>query len=77
MTFVGSSGGTRANYIWLSGVGTFPHVRWVGGVVFLRLNIQLPKTLKSKLDAERRRGTSAAGLIRHLLEQHFRGKQAA
>lgn len=42
-----------------------------------RLNIQLPKTLKSKLDAERQRGTSAAGLIRHLLEQHFKGKKAA
>lgn len=42
-----------------------------------RLNIQLPKTLKAKLDAERTRGTSAAGLIRHLLEQHFKGKRAA
>ena len=40
-----------------------------------RLNIQLPKTLKAKLDAERKRGTSAAGLIRHLLEQHFKGKK--
>lgn len=36
-----------------------------------RLNIQLPGNLKSMLDAERRRGTSAAGLIRHLLEKHF------
>lgn len=42
-----------------------------------RLNIQLPTTLKAKLDAERKRGTSAAGLIRHLLEQHFKGKRAA
>ena len=42
-----------------------------------RLNIQLPKTLKVKLDAERQRGTSAAGLIRHLLEQHFKSKKAA
>jgi hypothetical protein len=42
-----------------------------------RLNIQLPKDLKRKLDAERMRGTSAAGLIRHLLEQHFKGKKAA
>ncbi|UVT20555.1 MAG: hypothetical protein H8K03_01140 [Nitrospira sp.] len=40
-----------------------------------RLNIQLPVTLKTKLDAERKRGTSAAGLIRHLLEVHF--KQAS
>ena len=42
-----------------------------------RLNIQLPKSLKKKLDAERSRGTSAAGLIRHLREQHFKGKRAA
>jgi hypothetical protein len=42
-----------------------------------RLNIQLPKTLKTKLDEERKRGTSAAGLIRHLLEKHFKGKKAA
>jgi len=42
-----------------------------------RLLIQIPKRLKAKLDAERKRGTSAAGLIRHLLEQHFKGKKAA
>ncbi len=42
-----------------------------------RINIQLPVTLKTKLDAERKRGTSAAGLIRHLLEQYFKGKKAA
>lgn len=42
-----------------------------------RLNIQLPKTLKAKLDAERKRGTSAAGLIRHLLERHFKRNKAA
>lgn len=42
-----------------------------------RLNIQVPSKLKTQLDAERRRGTSAAGLIRHLLEQHFKGKKAA
>jgi metal-responsive CopG/Arc/MetJ family transcriptional regulator len=42
-----------------------------------RLNIQLPDNLKKKLDAERKRGTSAAGLIRHLLEQYFKGKKAA
>ena len=42
-----------------------------------RLNIQLPTNLKAKLDAERKRGTSAAGLIRHLLEQYFKGKKAA
>lgn len=42
-----------------------------------RMVIQLPHPLKAKLDAERQRGTSAAGLIRHLLEQHFKGKRAA
>ena len=42
-----------------------------------RVVIQLPQPLKRKLDAERKRGTSAAGLIRHLLEQHFKGKKAA
>lgn len=30
-----------------------------------RINIQLPAALKAK------RGTTAAGLIRHLLEKHF------
>lgn len=42
-----------------------------------RLNIQLPHSLKAKLDTERRQGTTAAGLIRHLLEQHFKGKKVA
>lgn len=42
-----------------------------------RLNIQLPVKLKAKLDAERKRGTSAAGLIRHLLDEYFKGKKAA
>jgi len=42
-----------------------------------RMLIQIPKRLKAKLDAERKRGTSAAGLIRHLLEQYFKGKKAA
>jgi hypothetical protein len=43
----------------------------------VRMLIQVPRPLKAKLDAERQRGTSAAGLIRHLLEQHFKGKKAA
>jgi hypothetical protein len=42
-----------------------------------RMMIQLPGNLRAKLDVERKRGTSAAGLIRHLLEQHFKGKKAA
>lgn len=40
-----------------------------------RLVVQLPKTLKAKLDEERKRGTTAAGLIRHLLEQHFNSRK--
>ena len=42
-----------------------------------RIIIQVPVPIKSKLDAERRTGTTASGLIRHLLEQHFKGKKAA
>jgi len=36
-----------------------------------RLNIQLPRELKAKLDALRKQGTTASGLIRNLVEQHF------
>jgi hypothetical protein len=36
-----------------------------------RLNIQLPVALKVKLDSLKSQGTSAAGLIRHLLHQYF------
>lgn len=36
-----------------------------------RLVVQLPKSLKSKLDAVRKQGFTASGLIRHLLTQHF------
>ena len=43
----------------------------------VRLLIHVTQHLKAKLDAERKLGTSAAGLIRHLLEQHFKGKKAA
>ena len=42
-----------------------------------RLNIQLPRNLKAKLDAQRKLGTTASGLIRHLLEQHFKSNRAA
>ena len=43
----------------------------------IRMNISLPVRLKAKLDTERRSGTTSSGLIRHLLEQHFKGKKAA
>lgn len=42
----------------------------------VRILVNLPKSLKAKLDAQRRHGTTASGLIRHLLEQHFKGKKA-
>lgn len=38
----------------------------------VRILVQLPNSLKAKLDAERRHGTTASGLIRHLLDQHFK-----
>ena len=34
--------------------------------------IRLPPALKKKLDALRGEGITANGLIRHLLEQHFK-----
>jgi hypothetical protein len=42
-----------------------------------RILIQVPKRLKAKLDALRQRGTSAAGLIRHLLEHYFKARKGA
>jgi hypothetical protein len=42
----------------------------------VKVLVQIPQPLKAKLDVERKRGTTAAGLIRHLLEQHFKGKAA-
>ncbi len=41
-----------------------------------RLVIQIPTSIKSKLDELRATGTSAAGLIRHLLQQHFNSPTA-
>jgi hypothetical protein len=43
----------------------------------IRLNISIPVTLKAKLDAERRTGTTASGLIRHLLDKYFKNNRAA
>jgi metal-responsive CopG/Arc/MetJ family transcriptional regulator len=36
-----------------------------------RLKIQLPQSLKAKLDALRAEGTTASGLIRRLLNEFF------
>ena len=43
----------------------------------VRMLIQVPAPLKAKLDAVKEQGTSASGLVRHLLEQYFKGKKAA
>lgn len=37
----------------------------------VRLLIQVPAPIKARLDALRQEGTTASGLMRHLLEQHF------
>lgn len=36
-----------------------------------RLNIQLPRNLKAKLDALRKQGTTSSGYIRALLEREL------
>ena len=43
----------------------------------VRLLIQVPAPIKAKLDALRTEGTTASGLIRHLLEEHFTPMAAA
>ena len=42
----------------------------------VRMLIQVPEPLKARLDALRLEGTTASGLIRHLLETHFNQAQA-
>jgi hypothetical protein len=42
-----------------------------------KLLITLPVRLKEKIDTAKAQGYTASGLIRHLLEQHFKGKKAA
>ena len=43
----------------------------------VKLLITLPAPLKAKIDTAKEKGYTASGLIRHLLEQHFKGKKAA
>lgn len=38
----------------------------------VRVSVQLPQSLKAKIDALRERGTSASWFIRKLVEQHFK-----
>jgi len=42
----------------------------------VKLLIQIPMTMKTKLNALRKEGTTASGLIRFLLERHFKVKRA-
>lgn len=42
-----------------------------------RLNIQLPRELKAKLDALRQHGTTASGFIRSLVEREFQQRTTA
>ena len=42
-----------------------------------RLNIQLPRPLKAKLDALRQHGTTASGFIRSLVEREFQQRTTA
>lgn len=43
----------------------------------IRLLIQVPEPIKSRLDALRKQGTTASGFIRHLLEEHFKHASVA
>ena len=38
----------------------------------VRVLIQVPATLKAKLDAQRKGGTTTSWFVRHLIEQHFK-----
>ena len=38
----------------------------------VRILIQVPEPIKARLDALRQEGTTASGLMRHLLEEHFK-----
>lgn len=40
-------------------------------MAMVKMLIQVPKTIKAKLDSLRKEGTTASGLIRHLLNKHF------
>lgn len=40
----------------------------------VKMLIHIPKPIKAKLNALRASGTTASGLIRHLLDQFFRNR---
>jgi len=41
-------------------------------MTMVRLLVQVPAPIKARLDALRQEGTTASGLMRHLLEEHFK-----
>lgn len=45
--------------------------------MMVRILVQVPQALKSKLDGLRAQGTTASGYIRALLERELSGSQAA
>jgi hypothetical protein len=43
----------------------------------IKILVSLPKILGDRLRAEKQKGVTASGLIRHLLQQHFKSNRAA
>jgi Arc/MetJ-type ribon-helix-helix transcriptional regulator len=39
-----------------------------------RINVQLPASLKAKMDALRQQGTTVSGFVRSLIEREFQTK---
>lgn len=48
------------------------HIEDVISMKMVRVLIQVPATLKAKLDAQRKGGTTTSWFVRHLIEQHFK-----
>lgn len=42
----------------------------------VKILVHVPKSIKSKLEGLRATGTTASGLIRHLLNQHFQAQKS-
>jgi hypothetical protein len=51
----------------------YPEIKKGAHMKTSKLLISLPTPLKAKLDIVKTKGYTASGLIRHLLEQHFKG----
>ena len=43
----------------------------------VKMLVHIPRPIKKRLDDLRSKGTTASGLIRYLLHQHFRSPKAA